>query len=123
MISLELIYVLMGAMLLGVALVNAQDRRYTNAVFWGLYALTFLVGSYLPNAVSGVLVVGMVVVASRLAKAPPRARPPPPERKALDAGATSSSCPRSRFPCLPCSARSVSSQSLFTASHWSMRAK
>jgi uncharacterized membrane protein len=71
MISLELIYVLMGAMLLGVALVNAQDHRYTNAIFWGLYAVTFLVGSYLPPAVNGLLVIGMVVVASRLAKAPP----------------------------------------------------
>ena len=68
MIKLEFIYVLMGVMLVGVAFVNARDasnpRRYANAVFWGIYAVTFLVGSRLPDLANGILVLVMVAVAS-----------------------------------------------------------
>lgn len=68
MIKLEFIYVLMGLMLTAVAIINARDasnaRRYVNAAFWGIYAVTFLVGSYLPDVVSGSLVIVMVLVAS-----------------------------------------------------------
>jgi uncharacterized membrane protein len=68
MIKLEFIYVLMGLMLAGIALVNARDasnpRRVQNALFWGIYAVTFLVGSRLPDVVNGVLVLAMVLVVS-----------------------------------------------------------
>jgi uncharacterized membrane protein len=68
MIKLEFIYALMGLMLAGIAVVNARDasnpRRVQNSLFWGIYAVTFLVGSRLPDAVNGVLVLGMVLVAS-----------------------------------------------------------
>ncbi len=68
MIGLEFIYRLMGVMLLGIALVNARDasssHRWRNATFWGVYGVTFLVGSYLPDRVNGLLVLVMVVVAS-----------------------------------------------------------
>ena len=68
MIKLEFIYVLMGLMLAGVAIINVRDasnpRRYVNAAFWGIYALTFLAGSYLPDVVNGSLVIVMVLVAS-----------------------------------------------------------
>jgi len=67
-ITLEHIYWLMGAMTGGVAIVNLRDasnpKRYNNALFWGIYAVTFLVGSHLPYFVSGCLVIGMVLVAS-----------------------------------------------------------
>ena len=67
MISLELLYVLMGVLSAGVALVNAFDRgnpkRYRNAAFWGIYAITFLAGSRLPDIVNGLLVLAMVLVA------------------------------------------------------------
>ena len=66
MITLEFVNVLMGLMMAGVAIVNIRDRtsrkRYNNAAFWGLYALTFLAGSYLPNFANGVLVIAMVLV-------------------------------------------------------------
>jgi uncharacterized membrane protein len=66
MITLELVNVLMGLMMAGVAIVNLRDRtsrkRYVNAAFWGLYAVTFLAGSYLPNFVNGLLVIAMVLV-------------------------------------------------------------
>ncbi|MBC8086419.1 MAG: DUF979 domain-containing protein [Phycisphaerae bacterium] len=68
MIKLEFIYVLMGLLLMAVAVINIRDdknpRRWVNAAFWGIYAVTFLVGSYLPDVVSGSLVIVMVLVAS-----------------------------------------------------------
>jgi uncharacterized membrane protein len=68
MIGLDAVYALMGVLAGGVALVNLRDasnpRRYNNAAFWGLWAVTFLAGSRLPDVVSGVLVIAMVLVAS-----------------------------------------------------------
>jgi uncharacterized membrane protein len=68
MIGLEFLYRLMGVLVGGVALVNLLDRgnprRWRNGAFWGLYAVTFLAGSYLPDRVNGFLVIGMVIVAS-----------------------------------------------------------
>jgi uncharacterized membrane protein len=67
-ITLEHVYWLTGLMAAGVAIVNLRDasnpRRANNTAFWGLYAITFLAGSYLPDLVSGFLVIGMVLVAS-----------------------------------------------------------
>ena len=66
MITLEFVYILMGLMIAGIAIVNLRDRsnpkRYNNAAFWGLYALTFLAGSHLPDLVNGLIVIGMVTV-------------------------------------------------------------
>lgn len=68
MITLEHVYWLTGLMAAGVAIVNLRDdtnpRRLNNTAFWGIYAITFLAGSYLPDLVSGFLVIGMVLVAS-----------------------------------------------------------
>ena len=68
MITLEHVYWLTGLMAAGVAVVNLRDatnpRRLNNAAFWGIYAITFLIGSYLPDIVSGFLVIAMVLVAS-----------------------------------------------------------
>ena len=68
MITLEFVYLLTGVMVGGVALVNLFDpsnpKRLNNALFWGIYSITFLVGSHLPNLVSGILVIVMVLVAS-----------------------------------------------------------
>jgi uncharacterized membrane protein len=67
-IALEHIYWLTGLMMGGVALVNLGDRsnprRLNNVLFWGIYAITFLAGSHLPDVVNGFLVIGMVLVAS-----------------------------------------------------------
>jgi uncharacterized membrane protein len=67
-ITLEHVYWLMGAMAGGVAIVNLRDpsnpKRYNNALFWGIYSATFLIGSHLPHFVSGCLAIGMVLVAS-----------------------------------------------------------
>jgi len=65
-ITLEFVNVLMGIMMAGIAIVNVRDttnrKRYNNAAFWGLYAVTFLAGSHLPNFVNGLLVIAMVLI-------------------------------------------------------------
>lgn len=77
MIGLEQVYVLMGLMLAGIALVNLRDaadrKRYNKLVFWGLYGISFLLGSHLSDFTNGCLVIGMVLVASigGLGHAPP----------------------------------------------------
>jgi uncharacterized membrane protein len=77
-IGLNTIYVLMGLLALGVAFVSGRDRsnpkRYNNAAFWGLYGVTFLFGSLLPDFVNGLIVLGMVGVAGI-----GKLGPPPPE--------------------------------------------
>jgi uncharacterized membrane protein len=67
-ITLEHIYWLTGLMMAGVSVVNWRDRTnrrwFNNTAFWGIYAITFVFGSRLPDVVSGFLVIGMVLVAS-----------------------------------------------------------
>ena len=68
MITLEHVYWLTGLMMAGVSVVNWRDRsnrrRFNNTAFWGIYAVTFLLGSRLPDLASGFLVIAMVLVAS-----------------------------------------------------------
>jgi uncharacterized membrane protein len=68
MITLETIYLLMGALVAGIALVNARDssnpRRWRTTLFWGVYAALFLLGSQLSDLVNGVLVLLMVGTAA-----------------------------------------------------------
>jgi uncharacterized membrane protein len=67
-IALEHVYWLSGLMMAGVAVVNWRDRsnvrRFNNTAFWGVYAITFLAGSHLPDLANGFLVIAMVLVAS-----------------------------------------------------------
>lgn len=67
MIGLDAVYLLAGLMFGAFALQHALDaaapRRWANTLFWGSYAATFLFGSVLPDAVSGLLVLVMVVLA------------------------------------------------------------
>jgi uncharacterized membrane protein len=67
-IALEHVYWLMGALAASVSIINLRDpsnpRRYNNALFWGIYAITFFAGSRLPHFASGCLVIVMVLVAS-----------------------------------------------------------
>jgi uncharacterized membrane protein len=67
-ITLEHVYWLTGLMMSGAAIVNATDgtnpRRINNAAFWGIYAITFLIGTHLPDVVNGFLVIVMVLFAS-----------------------------------------------------------
>ncbi|MGH7650233.1 MAG: DUF979 domain-containing protein [Gemmatimonadaceae bacterium] len=68
MITLEHIYWLSGLMMAGVSIVNLTDRSnprwLNNTAFWGIYAVTFLVGTHLSDVVNGFLMIAMVLVAS-----------------------------------------------------------
>lgn len=77
MITLTGVFILMGLMTAGVAIVSGRDRanprRFNNAAFWGLYSVTFLVGSLLPDIVNGLIVLAMAGVAGIGKLGPPPA--------------------------------------------------
>lgn len=66
-IALDHFYVLVGLLFAATAIMNLRDRsnprRLTTALFWGLYALLYLAGSRMPPAATGLLMVGMALVA------------------------------------------------------------
>ncbi len=67
MITLQWLYVLAGSMFAAFALLSAMDRsnpkRFGNAAFWGLMALSLLAGNYLGDFGNGLLVLGLVGLA------------------------------------------------------------
>jgi len=67
MIGLDVLYILAGLLFAVFAIGSATDRtnpkRWGNTVFWGLFAISFLVGSYLPDTINGALLVAMALVA------------------------------------------------------------
>ena len=66
-VRLEYFYYVLGAMLLMVAVMALRDahnpKRYSSALFWGLYALVYLAGEQLPPVAAGVLMVLMALIA------------------------------------------------------------
>jgi uncharacterized membrane protein len=67
-LTISHLYDLVGAILALTALMTLADkqhsRRYSSALFWGLYALVFLVGDQLPPALVGAGVVVMALIAA-----------------------------------------------------------
>ena len=67
MISLSTVYVLAGGVFAAIAVLSAGDRgnpkRWANALFWGLFAVSFLLGDRLGDFGNGVLVLAMVALA------------------------------------------------------------
>ena len=67
MSALDGVYALLGLMFGAAALVNYRDRsnpkRAKSALFWGLYAVTFLFGTWLPPFVTGCLAILMALTA------------------------------------------------------------
>src|SRR4051812_21033755 len=67
MITLQWAYSLAGAMFAAFALLSALDRsnrkRFGNAIFWGLMALSLLAGSWLGDFANGLLVLGLAGLA------------------------------------------------------------
>jgi uncharacterized membrane protein len=68
MITLEFLYRLMGVLTGAAAVINLRDagnpNRIWNAAFWGLWSISFLFGTYLPDLATGALILAMVVVAT-----------------------------------------------------------
>jgi uncharacterized membrane protein len=77
--NVDIVFWLMGLMTGGIAIVCARDkahpRRWNNAIFWAIYAITFLIGTQLSDFTNGVLVLIMVIVAgiAKLGPAPAEA--------------------------------------------------
>ena len=67
MITLEALYLLTGVVFAAWALLSARDRsngkRWANAAFWGLLAVSFLAGSHLSDLANGALVLALVAIA------------------------------------------------------------
>jgi uncharacterized membrane protein len=67
MITLHWLYALAGAMFAVFALLSARDqsnpKRFGNAAFWGLMALSLLGGDYLGDVGNGLLVLGLAGLA------------------------------------------------------------
>jgi uncharacterized membrane protein len=67
MITLEWLYTLAGAMFAAFAVLSALDRtnarRFGNAGFWGLMAVSLLAGSYIGDLANGLLVLGLAGLA------------------------------------------------------------
>lgn len=67
MITLEWLYTLAGLMFAAFSLLSALDRsngkRFGNAAFWGLMALSLLAGSRLGDFANGILVLGLAGLA------------------------------------------------------------
>jgi uncharacterized membrane protein len=66
-VTLGHFYLLVGLLLATMAIMSALDRhnprRYTTALFWGLYAVVYLVGERLPPFVAGLLMIAMALIA------------------------------------------------------------
>lgn len=67
MITLDVLYVLAGLLFAIYAIATVLDatnpRRFGSAAFWGLFAVSFLIGSYLPDVANGGILVAMALLA------------------------------------------------------------
>ena len=65
---LEYIYQATGILLLAFAVQSFLDKdnakRFGTAAFWAIYGLTFILGSYVPHWVTGVMVLLLTLIAT-----------------------------------------------------------
>jgi uncharacterized membrane protein len=66
-VPVDFFYLLVGVLLASVALMTLRDkgnpRRHGTALFWGLYALVYLLGERMPPVLAGVLMIVMALIA------------------------------------------------------------
>jgi uncharacterized membrane protein len=66
MIGVEAAYGLAGVVFAGIAVFSAGDganpKRWNNAAFWGLFAVSFLAGRWLGDLLNGLLVIAMALI-------------------------------------------------------------
>ena len=88
-LALDDFYVLVGLLFAATAIMNLRDRsnprRFTSALFWGLYALLYLAGGRMPPAATGLLMVAMALVAGVGLVRGGKANPPPEEARRASA--------------------------------------
>ena len=73
MIGLPFVYIATGLLFGLYALLSVRDRRPGNAGFWGLMALSFLLGDRIGDIGNGVLALGLVAIAGAGLMRPARA--------------------------------------------------
>jgi uncharacterized membrane protein len=73
MITLTQIYAFAGLVFLGYACLGIGRRRFGNAAFWGLLALSMFAGDRLGDFGNGLLVIGLVLIAGFGGLKPPEA--------------------------------------------------
>jgi uncharacterized membrane protein len=86
-VPVDFFYLLVGLLFAATAVMNLRDRanprRLTTALFWGLYALVYLLGERIPPLWSGVLMVAMALLGGfSLVRPGKTGLPPEPERRA-----------------------------------------
>jgi len=86
-LPVDFFYVLIGLLFAATAVMNLRDRanprRLTTALFWGLYALVYLLGERIPPLWGGVLMVAMALLGGfNLVRPGKTGLPPEPERRA-----------------------------------------
>jgi uncharacterized membrane protein len=68
MITIQWVFFLVGAMFAAFSLLSAFDRtnpkRWGNAAFWGLFALSLLAGTWLSDLINGLIVLGLAALAT-----------------------------------------------------------
>ena len=62
MITIAWVYALFGATFAGAAAMSAADRRWGNAAFWALLAMSFLLGDRIGDTGNGVLALALIAV-------------------------------------------------------------
>ena len=67
MTGLDAVYLIAGLMFAATAWINLRDatnpKRWRSGLFWGLYAVTFIFGSWLPPFVTGCMAILMALIA------------------------------------------------------------
>jgi uncharacterized membrane protein len=73
-ITLEHVYILAGVFFAALTFLSAQDKRWGNAAFWALVAISFLLGSHLSDFQNGLLVLAIIAVGgcNLISKSTPR---------------------------------------------------
>jgi uncharacterized membrane protein len=65
--AIDYFYILLGVMLATVAVMSLRDRsnprRFSTALFWGLYAVVYLAGEHLAPVAAGLLMLTMALIA------------------------------------------------------------
>ena len=89
MITIQWVFFLVGAMFAAWAVLSALDRsnpkRFGNAAFWGLIALSLIAGTWLGDLANGCIVLGLAALATL--KLIGRGAPPDDEAERAAAGA------------------------------------
>src|ERR1700749_5290583 len=89
MIGLHAVYIFGGLVFTAVAVLSARDKtngkRWANAIFWGLFALSFLAGDVLGDFGNGLLVLAMVLIAGTVGIGVGRPATTSPEQRRMGA--------------------------------------